>query len=310
MRLSALSVDLDSLPHYCRIQGLSESLLDERARSLVATVAIPRLLELFARARAPATFFVIGADVALPGMAAALRASSAAGVELASHSHSHDYALSRWTQAEIEADLSRAEAALATVGVKPEGFRAPGYTLSPALLKAVAARGYAYDSSAFPATPYYLAKASVMGALRLLGRPSRAILDSPKVLGAPRVPYRPDLDAPYRKGNAPLIELPMAVAPLTRLPFIGTFATTMPWPLVEATFRTQRRDALFNFELHALDVLDQSDGVPPQLARQQRDLQVPAGEKLRRLGRLFGWLGEDRDRVTVREAARRLLPLV
>ena len=100
----------------------------------------------------------------------------------------------------------------------------------------------------------------------------------------------------------------MAVAPLTRLPFIGTFATTMPWPLVEATFRSQRRDALFNFELHALDVLDATDGVPAELARQQRDLRVPAREKLERLGRLFGWLGEDRERVTVREAARRLAP--
>lgn len=310
MRLSALSVDLDSLPHYCRIQGLPESLLDERARSLVATTAIPRLLELFERNKAPATFFVIGADVALPSMPAALRTAAAAGVELASHSFSHDYALSRRSQAEIEADLKRCEDALLNIGAVPRGFRAPGYTLSPALLQAVAARGYEYDSSTFPATPYYLAKGTVMGALSALGRPSRAILDSPRVLLAPRTPYRPSLQAPYSRGDARLVELPMAVAPLTRVPFIGTFATSAPWLLVEATFRALRRDVFFNFELHALDVLDASDGVPPQLARQQRDLQVPARLKLERLGKLFAWLGEDRERVTVLEAARRLAPLV
>lgn len=310
MRLSALSVDLDSLPHYCRIQGLPDALLDERARGLVAQKAIPRLLELFAAANAPATFFVIGADVGLPGMKGALTAAAAAGVELASHSFSHDYALSRRVQPEIEADLARCEAALAEVGVTPRGFRAPGYTLTPALLAAVAARGYEYDSSTFPATPYYLAKASVMGALAALRRPSRAILDSPRVLLAPRVPYRPSLAAPYSRGDAPLVELPMAVAPVTRLPFIGTFATAAPWPLVEATFRTLRRDVFFNFELHAIDVLDATDGVPPELVRQQRDLAIPVRVKLERLGKLFAWLGADRERVTVLEAARRLRAVV
>lgn len=303
-RLSAISVDLDSLPHYCRIQGLPESILSDEARALVARVAIPRFLELFDGK--PATFFVVGNDLKLPGMERALRDAVAAGVELASHSHSHAYELSRWGQAEIESDLRRCDEALRSLGVEVGGFRAPGYTLSSSLLKAVAALGYEYDSSTFPATPYYLAKAGVMGALAALRRPSRAILDSPRVLLAPRTPYRPSLDAPYTRGDAPLVELPMAVGPVTRLPFIGTFATSLPWPLVEATFRTLRRDAFFNFELHAVDVCDESDGIPPELVRQQRDLRVPVREKMKRLRALFGWLGEDRQRVTVLDAARAL----
>lgn len=310
MRLAALSVDLDSLAHYCRIHGLPEGLLDEEARCLVATKAIPRLLGVLSRHRTPATFFVIGADVGIPGMREALRAAISAGVELASHSFSHDYALSRSSRAEIQGDLIRCEKALQTVGVAPRGFRAPGYTMSSSLLREVVARGYEYDSSTFPATPYYLAKATVMAGLAALGRPSGAILDSPRVLFAPRTPYRPSLEAPYERGQADLVELPMAVAPVIRLPFIGTFATTMPWALVEMTFRALRRDVLFNFELHALDVLDASDGIPPQLARQQRDLRVSAKSKLDRLAKLLAWLGADRDCVTLLEATRRLRPLV
>lgn len=310
IRLGAISVDLDSLPHYCRIQGLDEALLDKRARALVASTAIPRFLELFDRAKVPATFFVIGADLGQGGLDEALRASRDAGVELASHSFSHDYAISRWPKEAIAADLERADAAItAAVGLRPVGFRAPGYTLSAALLQAVAERGYTYDSSAFPAAPYYLAKAGVMGALAALGRPSRAILDSPRVLLAPREVYRPSLTHPYGRGDAPLLELPMAVAPVTRLPFIGTFATSMPWPLVEATFRTLRGGELLNFELHAVDVLDEQDGIPPALARQQRDLKVPVKRKLARLRRLFSWLAEDRRCVTLAEAARVLAPL-
>ena len=89
--LSAISVDLDSLPHYCRIQGLSEDVLDDRARSLVYSVAVPRYLELFEKAQVPATFFAIGAE-ADPS----LRRARESRVEIASHSHAHDYAMSRW----------------------------------------------------------------------------------------------------------------------------------------------------------------------------------------------------------------------
>ncbi len=306
-RLAAVSVDLDTLPHYLRIQGLDEALIDERARALVSKVAIDRYLELFDGR--PATFFAIGEDVADPPMAKALKAAHGQNVEIASHSFAHDYALSRLPAAQISADLKKAHDAIAkAVGVAPVGFRAPGYTMSPALLQAVAGQGYRYDSSTFPATPYYSAKALVMGALKLLGRPSRAVLDTPRVLFAPRVPYRPDLLAPYSTGQAPLIELPMAVAPLTRMPFIGTVVTQLPWALVKATYAGLKSDALLNFELHAIDVLDESDGVPPALARQQRDLKVPVREKLKRLKEVFGWLWSDGEPVTLAEASKRLAP--
>lgn len=306
-RLAAISVDLDSLTHYCRIHGVPETALSPAAHELVATRAVPRFLELLARSSVPATFFVIGADLHSASLVTALRDAHRAGVELANHSFSHDYALSRRSAAAIEADLVQCEVALeAQVGVKPVGFRAPGYTLTAAMLEAVAARGYLYDSSTFPSAPYYLAKASVMGALELWGRPSRAVLDSPRVLLAPRVPYRPSAKNPYARGQAPFIELPMAVSPWARVPFIGTLATSLPWLLVEATFRQLRHEALFNFELHAIDVLDVSDGIVSQLASQQRDLQVPVAQKLKRLAKLFSWLSEDREAVTLEQAARRL----
>ncbi len=302
-----MSVDLDTLPHYLRIQGLDESLIDGHARTLVSKVAIDRCLELFDGK--PATFFAIGEDVLDPKMTQGLQKAHAAGVEIASHSFRHDYALSRRTPLQIADDLAAAQEAIeAAVGVAPVGFRAPGYTLSPQLLQAVANLGLTYDSSAFPAVPYYSAKALVMGALRVAGRPSRAVLDTPRVLFAPRGPYRPDLLAPYSKGTAPLVELPMMVAPVTRLPFIGTFVTQLPWAVVKATYATLKRDALLNFELHAIDVLDVSDGVPRALATQQRDLNVPVREKLKRLKEVFAWLWSDGEPVTLAQASQRLAP--
>ena len=113
---------------------------------------------------------------------------------------------------DIDRDLARGEEVLASLGApRPLGFRAPGYTLSPALLRVLVTRGYAYDASIFPAAPYWMAKALTLGWLRLRRRSSAAILDSPRVLLAPRAPYRPDVDRPERPGTAPLLELPMSV---------------------------------------------------------------------------------------------------
>lgn len=308
MRLASISVDLDSLPHYCRIHGLPESLLDARARSLVHAVAVPRFRELLDALGAPGTFFAIGEDLESDAVASAgMRAAHDAGIEVASHSHAHDYALTRRGPAAILEDLRRADAAiLAATGARPEGFRAPGYTLNADLYAATVELGYRYGSSTFPAAPYYAAKAAVMGALSLLGRPSRSVLDTPGVLLAPRKPYRPDPARPYRRGTGPVLELPMAVTPALRFPFIGTFATTLPLRTLRGAWRSFRRDAFFNFELHGVDVLDATDGIPDVLVRQQRDLRVRASQKLARLREIFGWLKSECEVVTLRDAAGRL----
>ncbi len=97
----------------------------------------------------------------------------------------------------------------------------------------------------------------------------------------------------------------MAVAPFSRLPFIGTFVTSAPWPLVKAAFRTLD-GPLFNLELHALDVLDATDGVPEALVARQRDLKVSAREKARRLGEVFRWARSGYETLTLAEASGRL----
>ncbi len=309
--LGALSVDLDSLTHYCRIQGLPESILSDASRTMIADKAIPRFMELLDEVGSSATFFVVGTDLSEPALIDALRGASAHGVELASHSFHHNYRLSRLDAKSIADDLEQCDRSMQShFGSAPVGFRAPGYTLSPALAAAIAKRGYKYDSSVFPAAPYYLAKATVMAALQLVGRPSRAILDTPSVMAAPRSAYVPSVENPYRRGDAPFLELPISVSRFGRIPLFGTLVTIAPWPVVEALCGMMKHERFINFEMHAIDVLDVSDGIPPQLARQQRDLAIPFREKRRRLKKVFSWLREEREIVTLAEAACRLRPMV
>ncbi len=306
MKRACVSVDLDGLVHYARIHGIAESSLPAGARSLHLDVALPRLLTLFARKGLKATLFVVTEDVQ-GSVGDALQAAAAAGHELASHSHTHPYALSLASQEKVEEELARGEEALRGVsGKRPTGFRAPGYTLSPAMLAALVQRGYRYDASVFPAAPYYLAKAVVLGAMALLGRSSASALDTPRVLLAPRAPYRLDAHAPYRPGTSPLLELPMSVTPFWRVPFFGTLLTMAPWAVVQRVYRAVARKPFLSLELHAVDVLDAADGIPPPLVRAQRDLRVPRAEKERRLDEVLSWLKRDFTCMPLAEAASAL----
>lgn len=287
-RLWSVSVDLDGLSCYARIQGLPEP-LEDRALEAVPRVALERLCEVFDSLPVKATLFVIGSEAGIAPQV--LRAAARAGHEIASHSFAHDYAMSRWEKRRIEGDLRRAEEALVALGLpKPRGFRAPGYTLSSALLKAAFERGYAYDSSLLPSPSYYAAKALAVGLYRLRGQRSHSILGGMAQLFAPRAPH-------LRQG---VREMPIATTPLLRAPVIGT--TVLAWPWLS---RLGAASGHLNLELHGIDALDESD-IPPDIARRQPGIALSAKEKLSRLRSILHALpGEG---VTLLSAAERLLP--
>ncbi len=302
--LASLTIDLDALEHYHRIHGLPDP---PPGADPVYGKAAARFGELCARLGVAGTVFCVGKNLADARAAAAVRALAEGGHELANHSLTHDYALATLPADAIAAEVrGGAEAVERAAGARPVGFRAPGYAISAALLGALAADGYAYDSSAFPALPYYLGKAAVMALLALRRQPSRAALDRPRALLAPRVPYRPRRDEPYARGAppeaSPVLELPVTTGVLG-FPLTGTFVGALPGWAVRGLRSGTGALPLFNLELHGVDLLDASDA-SPALAARQRDLRLPASTKIRRIEALVRSLS-DREWVTLAAAARR-----
>jgi peptidoglycan/xylan/chitin deacetylase (PgdA/CDA1 family) len=303
-RICAVSVDLDGIDCYYRIHGLEVPRL---VRDPVALDALPRFRELFEGRRIPATFFVVGEMAESELGREALPALLAAGHEVANHSHTHPYDLFRRSADAIAEEVGRAHRAItAASGAAPRGFRAPGYGLSPALLDAVSAAGYTYDSSVLPSPTYYAAKAAIMAAMRLGGRPSRSALADPRFAFAPRHPYRPDPKAPWRTGQSSLVELPIAVSRGLRIPVIGLPLTTAPSPLRRLLVAALCREPVINLELHGLDLCDADvDGVPAEIRDRQPDLGVPLGHKRAALGRTLDEIAAAGYRfVTLLELAR------
>jgi peptidoglycan/xylan/chitin deacetylase (PgdA/CDA1 family) len=281
-RVVSVSVDLDPIECYWRIHALPGA-PPEGARRAILERCLPRLAELFARHGLCATFFVVARDLEDDAAGRARLAELArAGHELASHTYSHPYDLVRLPPDAIAAEVDRAHDLIgACCGAAPCGFRAPGYAISAEVVDMLRARRYRYDSSVFPSVPYYGAKAAVMGAMRLAGRRSGSILDTPRALAAPRAPYRPAAGAPYRAGGLDLVELPMTVTPFLRLPVFGTSLVTAPAWMRRGLVGAALRAPFFNFHLHGIDVADaEADGLPPALVARQPDLRRPLAHKL------------------------------
>lgn len=312
-RRCAISIDLDGVACYYRIHGLGPP--PAELEHIVLERALPRAARLFAARGIRVTWFVVGrdadAELALPDRAARaanaqrLRALAERGDELGNHSYSHPYELARLSPAEVGAELDGCDRVLRAVsGARPRGFRAPGYDLSPAMLEHLARAGYHYDSSLFPAPGYYAAKAAVMALLALAGRPSGAVMTNPRALAAPAAPYRPAMSAPWRRGQASVVELPIAVTPWTRIPAIGTSLLVAPALLRTHIVRAMARRPFFNFELHGIDFADaEHDGIPGELVARQPDLRLPIDDKLARLERLLDQLAADWRFATLAEVA-------
>ncbi|UQA55682.1 polysaccharide deacetylase family protein [Polyangium aurulentum] len=278
-RLAALSVDLDGIPHYHAIHGLAPLPAEATATHAVYDLALARM-DAFARAHdLPLTLFAIGADLERPQSASALRSLVERGHAAGNHSLSHRYDLVRAPADAIAREVEEGERAIAkATGERPAGFRAPGYTVSDALFDALEALGVRYDSSVFPCPGYYGAKALVMGALRLVGRTSASVLDTPRVLTAPARPYRPGRPW-YRRGRRAFVELPIGVTRWLRLPFIGTSVALAGERGARWLAEGCAEEPLVNLELHAIDFLGVDDGLE-HLAPHQPELRVPLARRM------------------------------
>lgn len=309
----AISIDLDAIGCYYRIHALGAQ--PAELEHVILERALPRAAALFAARKIHVTWFVVGrdadADASVPD--SARRAANAArladlarrGDELGNHSYSHPYDLARLAADAIDSEVGNCDRVLRSITrAAVRGFRAPGYDVSPAMLDALARRAYRYDSSIFPAPGYYAAKAAVMAALAVTGRPSGAVMIDPRSQAAPADPYRPAMTAPWRRGQAPLVELPIAVTPWVRVPAIGTSLLVAPAAVRTRVIAAMARRAFFNFELHGIDFADaEKDGIPGELVARQIDLRLPIAEKLARMEAILDELQRRWEIVTLAEAA-------
>jgi predicted deacetylase len=303
LKLAAISIDLDEVPRYTAIHGLDANLGE--AAHAVYDRCVPRFRSWLDQERIAATFFAIGEDLPRQENRETVRALHDAGHEIANHSYSHHYDLVQRSDVEIREEVERGADAIAEVcGVRPIGFRAPGYTASDSLFGILESTGVVYDSSVFPCPSYYAAKAAALTSIKLRGRKSASILDTPAVLRAPRCPYR--VGTPYWRRGDGLLELPIGVTRL-QLPYIGTSLVLGGKRAAARLTKQMIGRSFINLELHGFDLADARLDDLGALQPHRADLRKSADDKLLALRAAVHIMrNAGYELVTLQEAAQRL----
>ena len=278
--IASLSLDLDNQWSYMKTHGdpaweCYPSYLD---------IVVPRVLSFLDQRKLKITFFIVGTDAERPENASALASITASGHEVGNHSHRHEPWLHLYSDEEVEAEISRAEAAIAAVtGQRPCGFRGPGFSLSGRVLETLKKRGYRYDASTFPTFLGPLARAYYFFTAKL-NKEERQQRKS--LFGGVREGLRPLRPYRWRLDEGPLLEIPVTTMPLFRVPFHVSYLIYLASfsPLVarlyfsSAIMLCRLTGVQPSLLLHPLDFLGADDGLEP--LKFFPGMSIPAATKL------------------------------
>ncbi|MFC6397840.1 polysaccharide deacetylase family protein [Luteococcus sanguinis] len=221
--------------------------------------------------------FVVGADAAAADGPDFVGRLVEYGCEIASHSYEHEPWLHLYSPEKLRDELKRTEDALQAAGApKPRGFRAPGFAMSPDLMRALVELDYDYDCSVLAtwigpfARQYYLR--TNKGLTKEERNDRKALFGSLWDAALPNKPFT--WKAPCEHGTAgvqspavQLTEVPVTVFPLVRVPIHASYVIYLSgysMPVAKAYIKaalafckaTGTQPSLL---LHPLDLLDGKD---------------------------------------------------
>ena len=304
--VASLSLDVDNLWSYLKIHGdpawaSRPSYLDR---------FIPHVLGALDELGLRITFFVVGRDAAEDANGAALRSIAMAGHEVGNHSFEHEPWLHTYSPEQVHRELQDADAAIrAATGLVPVGFRGPGFSWSPDVLRAVADLGYGFDASTFPTFLGPLARAYYFATAKLTPeeREQRKALFGGLAEGLrPLDPYRWSLG-----DGRSLLEIPVTTMPVARLPFhlsylvyLSRVSEGLAMAYLHAALGLCRAAGTEpSFLLHPLDLI--GGDLAPQL-RFFPGMDVPSARKTRFFQRVLRTLNEGFELVPMGEHAGRI----
>ena len=262
-RLASLSLDLDNLWSYLKIHG------DEwKSRPSYLDTFVPYILEILDDLELQITFFIVGADADQAENRSVLRSIPDAGHEIGNHSYEHEPWLQLYSDDDLQSEIDRAhEAITVATGIEPIGFRGPGFSWSPSLLKILADRDYLFDASTLPTFLGPLARLYYFRSSNLTEEEKE---ERKELFGKFKDGFRPVKSYYWNLGDSRrLLEIPVTTMPWFKIPFHLSYLAYLA-RFSETLMKVYLRTALLacrasntepSFLLHPLDVIG-GDQIP------------------------------------------------
>ncbi len=264
--LASVSLDADNLWSYKRTHGDADWV--ERPSYLPALQR--RMMGLFDAHQMKPTVMVVGADAASEDGPDFVGSLVEYGCEIGNHSFEHEPWLHLYDPQQLRDELRRTEDAIMAAGApKPRGFRAPGFSMSPELMKALFELDYDYDASVLAtwigpfARLYYLRSNKDLSPEER--RQRKALFGAASDALLPNKPFT--WKGSSASGPLALTEIPVTVFPLARAPmhasyviYLSGYSTPVAKAYVKASIAACRMTGTEpSLLLHPLDLLDAKD---------------------------------------------------
>lgn len=207
-----LSLDLDDAWTYLRAAGRG----DWQRTATVVPLVSERLLDLLRRHACKFTLFVIARDLEDERKLAAIRPFVQEGHEIGCHSYMHEPTFATLDKEQVRSEVLRAcDLIEQKLGVRPVGFRAPGFAISPHTLAVLREAGVRYDGSFLPTFLGPLARLYYFFHSKLSAEEKRK---RKAMYGGIGDAFGPLRARPFA-GAPPVLNVPVSTMPLLRAPF-------------------------------------------------------------------------------------------
>jgi hypothetical protein len=278
-----MSVDVDSWSSLLRFYSIEHDAI-KADLDVEVSYGITKLLDLFKEHDLKATFFVPG-EVGKNNRET-IKQIAKDGHEIACHGYKHDKNECLLSLEEQTARIKEATEILRVeTGCTPKGFRAPCLRANGVTAHVLQNLGYVYDSSVIPS--------SVPGYYGHLTASSK--------------PYRPSLSSLEREGKSRIIELPVSVNPILRIPLSAAWMRNLGVNWVKIGVKTNFCLGIpVMFYIHPRDVssLPSVKGLPWHLYRN-------TGQKaIEMLNKIAGYVKRHGEAITGIELAERYSDLL
>lgn len=264
--LASVSLDADNLWSYKRTHGDA----DWVERPSYLPVLGRRMTELFDAHQMKPSVMVVGADAAGDDGPDFVGSLVEYGCEIGNHSFEHEPWLHLYEPQQLRDELQRTEDAIMAAGApKPRGFRAPGFSMSPELMKILFELDYDYDASVLAtwigpfARLYYLRTNKDLSTAER--RQRKALFGASSDALLPNKPFT--WKGLSTSGPLALTEIPVTVFPLARVPmhasyviYLSGYSTALAKAYVKAAMAACRMTGTEpSLLLHPLDLLGAQD---------------------------------------------------
>jgi hypothetical protein len=309
---ASVSIDVDTLSSIYKGQGLNRPGGYTFIELRTGLETIQRFFEKYC---IKTTLFMVGNDFQLQSNHSAIQAIINDRHEPANHSMTHPQGF-RWLNLEQKHKELKAMGDIceSVTGIRPIGFRSPGWNMDDSTIPLLKEMGYRYDSSVFPTSLMPLMKIAHWASMSGQAKPNRTTMGMWRYMAAPITPYQTSQTSLSKRGEGGLIEFPVSVTPILRIPFFATMLLMAGNKFYQALYRSIKRAGLpVHFQMHLSDFVDYS---LPELQNQipstrhgayvPQALGTPLKKKLEVFKKIMDLMTADYEFITLKEWAERI----